>query len=144
MGYSTVYRGRSLVITVARIVPFVLSLGLFLFAPTLSLAFIHLLHTTWCCRAIRLLQLKTFEHLPDVSLICLSRCDSTNRGVINMHSCDNVLSFDVASPHARARVSPRQFQAVERGYQFSSQFCAASRVPYRPCRNSPHMCSSPG
>ena len=61
-----------------------------------------------------------------------------------VHGCHDVLSLDAASPHARARASPRQSETAERRCQFLFHICAASRVPYRLYRSSPHMCSSPG
>ena len=43
--------------------------------------------------------------------------------------------------HALPLVNPRPLSVDASS---SSQFCAASRVPYRLYRSSPHMCSSPG
>ena len=42
----------------------------------------------------------------------------TDCDVVAAHGCHDVLSLDAASPHARARGSPRQSETAERRYQF--------------------------
>ena len=69
---------------------------------------------------------------------------SIDSDVVSVHGCHDMFALDAALPHTRARASSRQYEiALSVEESSSSQFCLASRVPYKLYCNSPHMCSSP-